>query len=349
LETRVQHKNNFDFLRLLFASLVIFTHCYALSDGRLTDDPAYRFTHRVFSDFAVSGFFVLSGFLIRQSLERSSSLASFFRKRAMRLLPGLWVAVLFSVFVIGATTSTLPAGRYLTHPDTWSYLLNNAVLSPLQRTLPGLFEQNAETAVNGSLWTLRYEVLFYILLSGLYFIPKARQQTAAWCVLLCCLTGNQALHHFQLPETVAKPAVILCNLGSYFSAGAVLSFYTTFLHKYKGWLLLSAALLFFPSIMLFKKQLETLDIVTYAVLLVSFGLYYFPWLNTARFTGDISYGTYIYAYPIQQTLVAWLHPGSIGLFLAGSLLLSWLAGWLSWKWVEQRFLQRKASAVSRPA
>jgi peptidoglycan/LPS O-acetylase OafA/YrhL len=342
LETTVQHKNNFDFLRLLFASLVIFTHSFALLTGNPLDDPAYKLTHRILSDFAVCGFFVLSGFLIRQSLDRSSSLKSFFKKRALRIAPGLWMAILFTVFIIGTTTTSLPFSQYISNKGTWNYILNNAFLIPRQKTLPGVFENNIETAVNGSLWTLRYELLFYILLSLLFFVPKSKIKIVTFSTLAICLMGNFFIKdQFFFIEGGSKVLGIFCSLGAYFSAGACLSLYVNFIKSKKEMILSISAILFFTSVFIFKNRLETLDILTFASMLVSFGLCYFPPLNFSKYTGDFSYGTYIYAYPIQQTLIAVLHPANVWVLMLPSFILSWIVGLLSWHLIEKQFLKRK--------
>lgn len=342
MEKTIQHKNNFDFLRLLFASLVIFTHSFALFTGNPHDDPAFKLTHRILSDFAVCGFFILSGFLIRQSLDRSSSLKSFFKKRALRIVPGLWMAVLFTVFVIGIAATTLPLSQYITNKETWSYVLDNMFLVPRQKTLPGVFENNIETAVNGSLWTLRYELLFYVLLSLLAFVPKSKIKVVTFAILAICLIGCFLINNQLLfAEGNSKVPGIFCSLGVYFSAGACLSLYVNFIKSKRKIILSVSALLFFASVFIFKNKLETLDMLTFATMLVSFGLCYFPPLNFSKYTGDFSYGTYIYAYPIQQALIALFHPANVWALMLPSFILSWLAGLLSWHLVEKQFLKRK--------
>lgn len=341
METTAAHKNNFDFLRFLFASLVIVTHCYALLQSNPMADPAFKLTERVFSDYAVCGFFVLSGFLIRQSLSRSISRLAFFKKRAFRIFPGLWIAILITTFLIGTTTTTLPLSQYIANSQTWKYLLNNSCLIPLQKTLPGLFEHNVETSVNGSLWTLRYELLFYVLLSLLFFFPK-KIKVISIATLFFCLIGNHLI----------KSNIIVINhstsfityfmiLGSYFAAGACLSLFPDFIKKQKTPILILSSILFFASVLIFKTRFESINTLTFSLMVLSFGLHYFRALNFSQYTGDISYGTYIYAYPIQQALIVWLHPSNIIALLIPSLALSWLAGWLSWHFIEKRFLLKK--------
>lgn len=92
------YKNNFDFLRLIFASLVIVTHSYALL-GLVENDLFMQISQVYpFSYIAVRGFFVISGYLIFQSLIRSGSLISYFWNRFLRLFPALIVVLFLTVF-----------------------------------------------------------------------------------------------------------------------------------------------------------------------------------------------------------------------------------------------------------
>jgi peptidoglycan/LPS O-acetylase OafA/YrhL len=56
--------------------------------------------------------------------------------------------------------------------------------------------------------------------------------------------------------------------------------------------------------------------------------------------GDFSYGTYLYAFPIQQILVSFFTL-PFPVFLVLSLILSLFSGFLSWNLVEKWFLSSK--------
>ena len=149
-------RNNFDLLRLLFAGSVCLVHSYDLSGL-----PQLAFLGRILSPaVAVKSFFVVSGFLIFMSYERSSSLATYARKRMRRIYPAYFtVVMLCAVGLVGVSSQgaadyfSLAWGRYV--------LANLVFLNFLQPGLPGVFTDNAITAVNGALWTLKIEVMFY--------------------------------------------------------------------------------------------------------------------------------------------------------------------------------------------
>ena len=166
LEDRLQRRgNNFDVLRLVAASLVLFSHSYALTGNA---EPFAEVSGWTFGEVGVVMFFAMSGFLIAKSWGDLPQLVPFTVKRALRILPALVVAVSVTVFVIGPLFTTLPLGSYFSDPVTWLYLVRASLLITFFGTLPGVFEDNPyPDAVNGSLWTLPVEACCYALAAAL--------------------------------------------------------------------------------------------------------------------------------------------------------------------------------------
>lgn len=349
MQTTPAHNNNFDFLRFLFASFVIFSHSYALLVGDISKDPLFSISGRVFSEIGVCGFFAISGYLIYQSLHRSSSLFSFVRKRLFRIAPGLFVAILLVTFIIGPIVTNYSTSGYFFSRGTWIYAFKNMFLIPGNSTLPGVFTNNPTTAVNGSLWTLRYELLLYGLLSLLYFVPVSKRRIIiplGLAILLSCLFLSR-YNLIPLNASDQKFLYYFVVLGSYFLGGTLLSLFPEVLNKRKSVLLLFSTAIFLVSLFSFQKELTVFSVLSFTIMVITFGLHYFPVLHFSKYTGDISYGTYIYAYPIQQVLIAWLHPENVWALMFPSFLLSWLAGWLSWHLVEQKFIRRKQLPIAK--
>jgi peptidoglycan/LPS O-acetylase OafA/YrhL len=150
----------------------VITHSYTLS-GVDENDLLVEITNRQtsLSYIGVRGFFIISGYLIFQSIERSSSLLSYYWKRVLRLFPGLLV-VLGLTIILGIFVYDNNLKSYLSNKTMWSYLPNNLFLFNLQFGISGVFEGGA---INGSLWTLRYEFSFYILLSLFYFLRNKKK------------------------------------------------------------------------------------------------------------------------------------------------------------------------------
>lgn len=340
------HHNNFDFLRLLLASFVIISHSYALL-GLEDSEPLRRLTGSiVFSGIGVGGFFVLSGFLIYQSVLNSASLAIFVKKRFWRIFPALAVVVLCSTFVLGPVCTDLSLSAYFTDHKTYSYLLKNILLVPSDNILPGVFNHNYRPEINGSLWTLRYEVLCYAGML-LYFLLTLKRHKAYTICAYIVLLGGDLLLTFKpglLPENLQYHLGNFFSLTTFFYTGVLLAQWQQVWKPYCKqifWI----SLILFIGLGIFKADLIGFVAVwLYPLLIISFGSFYTPALQTGKKIGDISYGTYIYAYPIQQMLIAIGLRDVVSLMLL-SFICSWIAGWLSFHLVEKRLLykQKKVS------
>lgn len=149
--------NNFDLLRLLFAGTVCLVHAYKLSGYQ----QLAWIEKTLSSAVAVKAFFVVSGFLIFMSFERSSSVVSYAKKRFRRIYPAYFtVVIICAIGLISISSKGLP--DYFS-PAWIKYVLANlSFLNFLHPTLPGVFDTNRLQAVNGALWTLKIEVMFYL-------------------------------------------------------------------------------------------------------------------------------------------------------------------------------------------
>ena len=168
-------RNNFNAVRLFLATSVIFSHSFVLT-GNGTDPTAALLGVPV-SNLSVDGFFALSGFLVTRSMENKTPQA-FLAARLRRLLPGLLVMLALTVFVLGPVATTLPLAAYFGASETWTYLVANASLLLTRYELPGVFGNLPHSgAVNGSLWTMRFEFYCYlglVLLAGSGLLNVAR-------------------------------------------------------------------------------------------------------------------------------------------------------------------------------
>jgi peptidoglycan/LPS O-acetylase OafA/YrhL len=155
-------ENNFNLLRVLAAIAVLFSHCFPLTRGPEAAEPLNALLGHSLGKVAVLIFFVISGFFVSQSFHRCASLSDFIAARVLRIYPGFIVVLVFGVVVIGAMTTAMPVNEYYSDPSTFIYVLNGLTLKWIQVGLPGVFLTNPYPfAVNGSLWTLFYEVLCY--------------------------------------------------------------------------------------------------------------------------------------------------------------------------------------------
>ncbi|HET9699841.1 MAG TPA: acyltransferase, partial [Burkholderiales bacterium] len=211
--------NNFDLVRFVLAAIVFLFHAGGLS-GRPELEPLSRWLS---AEFAVQAFFTVSGYLIFMSYERSGTLGQYFERRVRRIYPAYAFVVLAGAAGGLALTRLAPAD-YLASPELWRYVgWNLLFLNFLQPTLPGVFEANPLAVVNGALWTLKVEVMFYLSVPLLVWLFR-RLPRAACIAALYLLSVAYTL---ILRELVQAPGVLerlqfqLPGQLTYFLAGAV--------------------------------------------------------------------------------------------------------------------------------
>lgn len=216
------HKNNFDFLRLLFAIFVVVTHSHAFT-GHDIKDILFKLTkgQTCLSYIGVRGFFIISGYLIFQSMQRSSSLGSYYWKRFLRLFPGLIVVLALTV-ILGFLVYDGTFLSYLSNRSMLLYIPNNLSLYNLQFGITGVLKG---VAINGSLWTIRYEFSLYLLISVLFIFRYRKKVVNAMLISIYCF---MLIGKFFLFEKFGSIGILIgnsmsVNLGLYFIGGSVLA------------------------------------------------------------------------------------------------------------------------------
>jgi peptidoglycan/LPS O-acetylase OafA/YrhL len=328
---RVAHgrDNNFNLIRFIAALGVLVSHAWPIALGPGTAEPLEALTGHSLGGLAVYVFFATSGYFIAASFARSNSATVFLRARALRLFPGLAVSLLLVGFGIGLWVTSLPAGDYLSHRQTWSFVLRNLTLASPQYTLPGVFAQNPYTTVEGSIWTLFHEVLCYglVFLAGIAGILRNRRAMT----LALIFYGLLWLLPVFLPHAVPARLMQTRELSLPFVLG--IGFWV-----WRDYLPLStlAALGLLGLSALAKDSPLGFPLLILAVSYATFCCAYVPKGRIRAFNrlGDYSYGIYIYAFPLQG-LVVWLAgPQSPLTNILLALPLTLLCAVLSWHLIE---------------
>lgn len=327
--------NNFDLLRLLFAGIVCLVHAHQLSKHEELEVIGVFLS----SEIAIEAFFIVSGFLIFMSYERSSSLSSYFEKRARRILPSYIVVVILCAFGF-VLISTLSYGEYFSSNWIRYIVANLSFLNFIQHSLPGVFEGNKFNAVNGALWTLKIEVMFY--LSVPFFVCLFRRFSCLPVIAFFYISSLVYVYTLSSLEEHSGNGLYtilsrqLPGQLSYFMAGA---YFYYFLHIFE------ANAKYFVSFSTLVLAINTVFPLTFiepfaiATLVIFFGLFLYMG-NFGKF-GDISYGVYILHFPIIQTFidVGWFAEKP-WLFLISVIAVTTVGAMIMWSFVEKRFLHR---------
>jgi peptidoglycan/LPS O-acetylase OafA/YrhL len=362
--------NNFDLLRLFAAGCVLFTHSFALTS---THEPAWRRAKLDGGSLGVLIFFAISGFLVARSWSYDPRLLSFCAKRALRLLPALVVSLVVTAFVLGPLVTTMSTSSYLENLATKRYVLDNATLQT-NYTLPGVFDDVPNPypkIVNGSLWTLAAEAKAYFLIAVLGALGALVARRRRWLV-----AGVAAYFGLILIEGIrdALPlgnriVAMLADLqaGSAIVHQASIGTYDPVARYVAAFAIAAALFAFAPRVVLrwrFVAALTAIWVVSviigghapfvlaawvlpYVVLTVAYGTTHIVKLPARA--GDYSYGLYIYAFPVQQTIAQTLSPSSGWLMLALAAPITLGLAALSWRFVEApalTFKQRLAGPVA---
>ena len=339
--------NNFNLLRIMAALAVLVTHSFALAIGTGAAEPFQGTLGMTMGSIAVDVFFVTSGFLVTGSLLTRQNAREFLWARFLRVFPALLVMLLLTVFVLGPFFTSRSLLSYLIVSQTYRYLLSCATLvSGVQYNLPGVFDDNPfKQAVNGSLWSLPYEIRMYAILLVGWLALRRIQPVGGRAFSAALASAVLVAGLFVLVRHIkGLPADLFVRLFFMFFSGAalyVLKERIVLAHSY-FWLCILALL---SSAMVSPRVFFVVYLLTiaYAVLYLA----YIPSrpVRTYNRVGDYSYGVYIYAFPVQQSVAA-LIPGVsiLMLFLISSCITLSLAV-LSWHLLERWALSCKTQFV----
>lgn len=335
-------QNNFDLLRFLCAFAVFLVHAYVLSGA----EALSVLSGLLSSEMAVKSFFVVSGFLIFMSYENSCDTKSYFVKRARRIYPAYFL-VITACALLGAVFSAYAWNEYFSSQVLRYVIANLLFLNFLQPNLPGLFEGNPLQVVNGALWTLKIEVMFYLLvpLAVMAFRKVGRAQVLI--ILYLCSVIYSAVMGGLARETGSGLYLELQRQLpgqlAFFIAGAAAYYYFQYVAKYAAWLVASALAAFFLQAWLPWSVIQP---VALGVLVVYFACVIPCLVNFGKY-GDFSYGIYIVHFPILQMLVAYglfkESPWTM-LLVSGALVI--MVAFLLWHFIEKPFLRRSSHYVA---
>jgi peptidoglycan/LPS O-acetylase OafA/YrhL len=294
---------------------------------------------------AVDGFFLLSGFLIARSWDHDPELLNFLRKRLLRIVPGYLVAVILSTIAVGLLAPGVPHffSHFNLHFPYSVVLLGSPDTPPV---LPGIHYSLS----NGALWTINYEFRCYLLVAALGMLGLFRRP-AIWMSLTVILLAGMSMPGLidQIPWSVhlnpalGSPTQNFRLVATYFVGVCFYLFEKriAFRPRYA----VTVGLLFILVDVFATRFLETALVLAGAYLMFYAGQsatgrkLHFKWLP------DISYGIYVYGWPVEALWI-WFHHGSPWVTFIAALAITIPLGWLSWHFVERPMLALKKRSTS---
>lgn len=347
----VPRSDSFTFLRLVLALLVVFGHCFPL--GGFTNEPLGIWSGGQLcpDSLGVKGFFILSGYLLMHALTHRPSLPRFAMRRFFRIMPAFWVCLLVSAFVVAPAIISLMLPSPISYwesitlgkDNAVSYVTSNALLHIRQREiLPVFFFNHSPRATNGSLWTLSYEALCYAGLALAAALGLTRRKFLmlagfAALYLTCVIFAFWPFAKFSIRGAWG---LILNdgihpgghNLALAFMAGVAAHVLTGGKPFWNRNHFLVASIVLVSALRFGGFALIWPLLLPYVLLSLAYKL---PFQSFERL-GDFSYGTYLYAFLMQQCLYAFgVHHAGLAVYFGLSVILSVACGALSWMLVEK--------------
>lgn len=328
LQTQSKRDNNFNVLRLSAAIAVIVAHSLSMyGHGRHWDFVRLGFGIGL-GDVAVNVFFVISGFLVTRSWQSKRSLLAFGWARFIRIYPALAVSSILLVLVAGMFFSPLAFKDFLLLPSTLSYILKNSTMLPsigAQLVLPfGVGDWDKD--FNVSLWTLPHELQMYGLIALLGVVGALNR---GWAVVGIALASLVLWAYTDISRF---------RLMFHFFAGASCVYYASRLQLDRRWLLAVLIVLLTTVLLSGPYSRYVLGVLT------PFLVFWFSYVPNGRIRlfnrlGDYSYGTYIFAFPIQVVLFYYLGDAlNFWTHFAITLSITFVLAIASWHSIEKKAL-----------
>ncbi len=367
IPTTAAHKNNFGLLRLLLAAAVVVSHSPEVVDGNRSREILSRvFGTLSFGEVGVDGFFLVSGYLITKSFAEHPQLFSYLLKRVARIVPGYLVSYWLCILVLAPCVG---AGRSAFSPHTIGIdILRNGLL--LSSRAPGAFHGLPHPYLNAPMWTIRFEFLCYITVAAIGLMVvwlKPVRFWLRWALLFLVLAGVVVNGSGILPRLVGLNAIAganavfdpasghgfwgllssLCRFYSVFGVGSIFYFFKDRISLTSIGAVSSASLLI---LLFFREETAEAAFMIFGGYLIFWFALKFRALHLSAIAGrnDISYGLYLYAWPIQNLFV-WNDRTIDPIWLCiATLACAGFAGFLSWHLLEKHAVAMAHKKTIKP-
>ena len=312
--------NSLNFLRVLFASLVLLSHAAGLAGF---NNWVGLINQSSIAQIALYGFFIISGYLIAGSVLRNSTF-DYLIRRCLRIFPGLITCLLLTAFLFGVLAwrhlpnrDTSYSSYFSGHDNPFTYVVKNSLLANpywTQHMISGTPDSILQSW-NGSIWTLFYEFICYIVILGLAIVGFLKHRfllvgitTLLWAVVVTITLTPSLSAHFNFLENLTAEQLLRFLL--IFLTASVFYIFRNEIPD-SGWLALGSAVIFTVGLSLPNGGRVPSLQFTPSDIFVPFLIYPILWcgihlpLQKIGSKNDYSYGIYIYGWPISELVVAW--------------------------------------------
>lgn len=361
--------NGFGLIRLTLAAGVLIAHSWPLGFGKPSPGATFSRGQVELGSLSVKGFFLVSGFLIAGSALRHSW-SRYVWHRFLRIMPAFWVCLVVTALGFAPVAALIENGGlagFWTHPQgPWQYLGVNVFAAMDQYPISGLLSgipfgdiTGGPSAFNGSLWTLRYELALYALIAAASLTAVLHRAARALALvtagLFALMVREQVINGWTFrpaPHGAVQPLPLLGSftddqalyLGFMFLLGCTARLYPRLIPMHGHLALVAAGVLL---ISLVGGGFYTFGLPAYGYLLLFAAVAMPRRLTRIGRTHDYSYGVYIYAFPVQQTLVLIGAAGfGLAFYLASSLAGTAVLAVASWHLIERPALRLRDVRVT---
>jgi len=342
------HRNSLGIIRLVLAAAVILDHAFPLGGWGTAPFLALTREQQSLGGLAVLGFFAVSGYLVTKSGLGNDGM-QFIWRRFLRIFPGFWAVLIFGAFVVGPSVYLLE-GRSLT--DYFSlapggpitYLTANATLQIGQYGINDVFAGNPFGGpINGSIWTLAYEWLCYLLVMVLVFAGVLAKARLVVPIITAFLAVFQ-LMNIVMPGALAEMIPLLgdpwrVNFAFIFFIGGCIALYSD---RVPYSVPLGVFAIVFSLVTLRVGGFNTMGFIAFAYAVLFLAAWLPQRLQRVGAVNDYSYGVYLYGWVVQQYLAyLGVHLWGYWPYVLLSLVGAFGLAWLSWHLVEKQAMKLK--------
>jgi peptidoglycan/LPS O-acetylase OafA/YrhL len=334
--------NSLDLIRLIAAILVIVGHSPVLLGQSNTFDIIGKIIGcQSIHGLSVDIFFIISGFLITKSFLRTNNPMEYLKNRVLRIYPGLLFSLIL-VFLISYCLQELNIYNYLI---TNKNFLLNILLIKHYYTIEGVFSSNNLKEINGSLWTLKYEFIMYliVLFLGVFKVLKKELVLLSTIVILFLFFQNISTQTWSFFDIQYKS---LLHFGMFFLFGSTIYFYEYQLKIYKHLPIIMFLGYFIVRIFVPNSDFRiNLLMIWFPILTLIIGKEPFKFSYNSKKWGDYSYGIYLWGWPVQQFLInkfEFFKSNNHYCLSLIAIIISFVFAFFSWHFVEKPSLKLKS-------